>query len=327
MIRAPWEWQPPFPQKLRACPADKSMCRAYLLLSNQSGGDRAAWQELHAYYTVQLQKVPDARSRITIKYLLDVSYYYYHSSHQIPERYFDIGLAESSHFMAEVPALQRRFPWIRRFKRHHHMEAFYYAHGLRFCSPSIRAYVRNRDFIDCGAYTGDSLAALDEYTTKRIVSYEIFANYWKIAESVGRRFANGKHLVFYKGLGKENSIAYIQEEGSGPAGLWNSNGTTPVIITTLDDEVKRLGLDVGFIKADIEGEEFNFLLGAVQTLRDHHPVVNIAIYHTADLLNVPKWFDALGGFILTFHTENDGMYDNLNDLRLFAIPYSMNAVA
>jgi FkbM family methyltransferase len=296
------------------------MCRAYRLLSNQSGSDANAWMQLRGYYLNVLRRPLDERSKMTIRYMLNVSYYYFHFAHQIPLEYFSISLNESDDFMAEVPSLKQKFPWVRQFGRHSHMEAFYYRHGLRFCSQTVRDYVHNRDFIDCGASTGDSLSGLDEYTTQRIISYEIFEKTWRIANATASHFALGKHIVLNIGLGKENMMVYLAEEGGGGSGIWNGQGIKPIKITTLDDEVKRLQLDVGFIKADIEGEEFNFLQGSLDTLRKHRPVVNIAIYHTADLLNIPLFFDQFGGFRLSFHTENDGRYDNLHDLRLFAIP-------
>jgi FkbM family methyltransferase len=233
---------------------------------------------------------------------------------------FNAAMKENDDFMAETPALKRKFPWVKEFKRHDDMEAYYYAHGLRFCTQSVRDYVRNRDFIDCGASIGDSLSALDQYTNRRIISYEIFTGTWTKAKAAASHFAPGKHVVLNKGLGKENNVIHIAGAGNGGSGIWNSKGTNAIQITTLDDEAERLHLDVGFIKADIEGEEFNFLQGSLRTLRLHRPVVNVAIYHTADLLNIPQFFDQFGGFRLTFHTENDGLYDNLHDLRLFAIP-------
>jgi FkbM family methyltransferase len=267
----------------------------------------------------------DERSRITIRYLLNISYYYFHFAHHIPVKDFDISVKETENFMAEIPLLKQKFPWVPQFGRHTHTEAFYYGHGLRFCSQTVRDYVRNRDFIDCGASTGDSLSALDEYTTQRIISYEIFESTWRIANATASHFVQGKHIVLHKGLGKENTIVYLAEKGGGGSGIWNGLGGNPVLITTLDAEVKRLQLDVGFIKADIEGEEFNFLQGSLDTLRKHRPVVNVAIYHTADLLNIPSFFDQFGGFRLTFHTESDGHYDNLHDLRLFAIPDTIDS--
>jgi FkbM family methyltransferase len=291
-----------------------------MLLSNQSVGDANAWKQLYAYYSNVLGRAFDGRSRTTIKYILNVSYFYFHFNHRIPVTYFDIAIRERDAFMAELPLLKQEFPWIQRFERHWHMEAFYYRHWLRFCSQSVRDYVHNRDFIDCGASTGDSLSGLDAYTTKRIVSYEIFGGTWQQAQATASHFAREKHIVLDKGLGKENTIVYLIEKGGGSSGIWNGIGTKPALITTLDAEVKRLQLDVGFIKADIEGEEFNFLQGSIETLRLHRPVVNIAIYHTADLLNIPSFFEKFGGFRLTFHTENDGQYDCLHDLRLFAIP-------
>jgi hypothetical protein len=53
------------------------------------------------------------------------------------------------------------------------------------------------------------------------------------------------------------------------------------------------------------------------------PVINVAIYHTEDILNLPRFFDSIGGYTLTFHPENDGIWDNLHDMRMFAIPSSL----
>jgi FkbM family methyltransferase len=318
-------WFPPNVQKLRQCNPGRSMCRAYALLSAQTGSDENSWQQLHEFYVRQLRLVPDERSRMTIKYVLDVSYCYYHFAHAVPVTFFALALREADNFTAEIPTLRRTFPWRSWRGRPPHMEAFYYAHGLRFCSQSIRDYVRNRDFIDCGAFDGDSLSVLSEYTRKRIISYEIFEGTWKIANATTSYFAPGKHIVLLKGLGKANSVVYLSPTGGGASGIWNSKGSIPIEITTLDHEAERLGLDVGFIKVDIEGEELNFLQGALRTLRTHHPVTNVAIYHTADLLNIPQFFDQFGGFRLMFHTESDGLGDNLHDLRLFAIPANLQS--
>ncbi len=57
-----------------------------------------------------------------------------------------------------------------------------------------------------------------------------------------------------------------------------------VSCATIDDIVKQnqlqqAGVGAGIIKMDIEGAEMEALHGAVQTLRDHKPLLTLAVYH------------------------------------------------
>lgn len=50
-----------------------------------------------------------------------------------------------------------------------------------------------------------------------------------------------------------------------------------------------------FLKMDIEGAEINALKGAEKTIRQNSPALAIAIYHSdQDLLNIPLWIMSLG---------------------------------
>jgi hypothetical protein len=103
-----------------------------------------------------------------------------------------------------------------------------------------------------------------------------------------------------------------------------SSGVETVPVTTIDAEVERLGLRIGLLKADVEGVELAVLRGAKQTLLRDRPELNIAIYHNEQLVTVPEWVQALGGYRLDFRQEAPFSWAaySLAELRLFAIPFS-----
>jgi hypothetical protein len=63
------------------------------------------------------------------------------------------------------------------------------------------------------------------------------------------------------------SLAHILQEG------------VEIPIDTLDNLTKNIP-DVGLLKMDIEGAEYDVILGAIETIRRCLPVMLISIYHT-----------------------------------------------
>jgi len=79
--------------------------------------------------------------------------------------------------------------------------------------------------------------------------------------------------------------ARVSQEGDAAGGA-----TAVVPAETLDALVRRLGiLDVSFIKFDIEGHEIAALQGALQTIRQHAPVVQVEV----DKGNLPAVLDRM----------------------------------
>jgi len=52
-------------------------------------------------------------------------------------------------------------------------EAFMYHHGLRDLPENIKDYIRGKDFIDAGAFIGDSAIVLHKYEPAKVFSFEI----------------------------------------------------------------------------------------------------------------------------------------------------------
>jgi hypothetical protein len=139
-----------------------------------------------------------------------------------------------------------------------------------------------------------------------------------------KRINATKHIVEAKGL--QESRGSIEIEGSHAGAesrigrMLRSGSNTWLNLTTVDDEVERLGLHVGFIKADIEGHELRMLRGARKTIREQRPILSLAIYHGAQLYEVPEWIRRFGGYRLEFRQECASDRKSRGEPRLLAIP-------
>lgn len=164
-------------------------------------------------------------------------------------------------------------------------EVFYYHHGLRFASDDIKEYIRNKDIIDVGSFIGDSLLILLNYTKKVIHLYEISDKNLRILKKNIRKNRIEPNRVIIRKIGLSNKTGTINlvDKGNGGVGIGIGKGKTIITnITTLDNEFNDCKCEIGFIKVDIEGQGYNFILGAKETILKHRPVLSLAIYHNYD---------------------------------------------
>lgn len=133
-------------------------------------------------------------------------------------------------------------------------------------------------YIDVGAYTG--LYAINAAMRGNFV-YAFEPNpttHKRMGENAGRNMFSGqmvrvcaavsheegeRNFGFPSGKGEWTSVGRLMEEGS------------PVQVVTLDSCIVPHGERVVAIKIDVEREEMGVLLGAVETLRKHKPMLII----------------------------------------------------
>lgn len=108
--------------------------------------------------------------------------------------------------------------------------------------------------------------------------------------------------MFSFGLGKkaEKEKIFFHSTNSGSATLnqefvknrdndYNTYQVREISINTLDKIIDDLQIPVSFIKADVEGFEREFLLGAQKTICQYKPRLSICTYHLPDdLREIPK---------------------------------------
>ncbi len=85
-------------------------------------------------------------------------------------------------------------------------------------------------------------------------------------------------MLINVGISEEISIKNIDDNYRENASLY-SIGDISVKITTVDNEVMKREINVGFIKADLERYGFKMVKGALNTIKKYRPVISVGIYH------------------------------------------------
>ncbi len=170
-------------------------------------------------------------------------------------------------------------------------------------------------FVDLGAYTGDTIemflfehhgafshiwafepgqkqfAAL-EFRTKRLVEE------WALERE--------KITLENKGIGGKSECLYVTE-GNNLLGMQlSAHGEKKITVVSLDDYFERED-NVTFIKADIEGLEYETFCGAKKLIQKLHPKLAVSVYHKPDdlirIYNLIKSYDCSYKFSLRNHSS------------------------
>jgi FkbM family methyltransferase len=184
----------------------------------------------------------------------------------------------------------------------------YYKHGLILVPQSVRDYIRNTAFIDLGCYVGDSATVLSEFSPDIIYSFDISEKNLKLYEE-NTKDLSVPHKAFRLALSDTKKVINFVDEGTGSTNIFNGKNdskTVSVEVDTLDDFVNKIGYkgQIGYIKADIEGDEPNMLKGAVKTIKKYRPVLYISLYHNPEsFFEIKPFLESLNvgyKFILRF---------------------------
>ena len=176
------------------------------------------------------------------------------------------------------------------FVRHQYFEI------PEFCIPC-----RNEVFVDCGAYTGDTLENYINIKVgifKKIYCFEptekIFhALNIRKNRLLGEWALEEKQIVTEEKLvASKNGIKYFMDDGNGEASNRSIEEkfmkSKTIIAVSLDEYFADKKEKPTFIKADIEGEEVEMLEGAAKIIAEKKPLLAICVYHKIDdLYEIP----------------------------------------
>ncbi len=170
---------------------------------------------------------------------------------------------------------------------------FFHKYGVDEIPLKNKKEVKGTDFIDCGAFIGDSALVLDELKPRKIYSFEpVTDGYNKLLKTIK---LNGLTNVVpvKKGVGDKNFMGEINSRSceSFISDLKPSSdfATESIEIVKIDDFAKKNDLNVGLIKMDVEGYELETMKGAEKTIKKYKPVLIISLYHTGkDFFEIPK---------------------------------------
>lgn len=221
-------------------------------------------------------------------------------------------------FQRELPSIKKRFK-----VQTYVSEVFWSHHGLRNENQQILDYIRERDILDIGAFCGDSLIVLLQYTNKTVYSYEYSpSNINMIEKAIEDNNLNKNHFkIINKGIGNEITTIKTSFKRSKQSKISNNNKNgCEINLTTIDHEVEKYNMNVGFMKADIEGMELQALEGAVKTIEKQRPIISFSIYHNFnDLFKVRHFLDQFPNYSFKYKIGTYSQH-SFGELIIFGYP-------
>lgn len=162
--------------------------------------------------------------------------------------------------------------------------------GTQYFKNNFFHYYDNECFLDCGAFDGDTI-----FRFKRLMKKHAKENYKIVAFEPDHNNAVKLKNTFpdvtciEKGVWKEDCVLKFKADSTMASTVVedDSENVSSVFVTAIDlcDECKN----ASFIKMDIEGSEYEALLGAENTIKKNKPKLAICIYHSnEDMLRLIK---------------------------------------
>jgi FkbM family methyltransferase len=155
-------------------------------------------------------------------------------------------------------------------------------------------------FVDCGAFTGDTIRSFLNQFGRSGAQNKIYA-FEPDPENFNALAKNTNDLqscsIFNKGVWRESGyVKFIM-----PSNKYDSYICTTDCAHVNETLVETIALDdfhdsdaITFIKMDIEGAELDALKGAQNTIAKNKPKLAICLYHRhTDLINIPKFIKAI----------------------------------
>jgi len=170
---------------------------------------------------------------------------------------------------------------------HFEKVVFYHNYGIDTLPAQAKAALAETDFIDAGAYIGDTAIMLNQYHPRRIYSFEPAPENFELMQKT--LWLNKTENVTPVPLALGECEATLKLFTWDNASFLSDGGTQPVNVTSIDAFQAENNLEVGLVKMDIEGAEYNAVLGAKKTIETQKPVLIISLYHTGrDFFEIPK---------------------------------------
>lgn len=144
---------------------------------------------------------------------------------------------------------------------------------------------QNSYFIDAGSYTGDTLKEFVKYTgggyEKAICMEPVKANVEILKSTIGENHYDNVD-IFEIGASDGEKTLYFDSK-SGMSARPSDMGDVQVQCDSIDNICRKNGYErIDFIKMDIEGSEYDALMGAENMIKKCHPLLAICVYHKDD---------------------------------------------
>lgn len=150
----------------------------------------------------------------------------------------------------------------------------------------------NEVFVDCGAFTGDTIINFKKYSNdafKYAICFEPdIENFTKLKEKLDK----DTRIYFFQNAVDSECKEVLFKNGAGMESAISKEGTSKIKAVNLDS-IKECQ-DATFIKMDIEGAELDALKGAQNIIKNNKPKLAISIYHSeSDMIQIIKYIHEL----------------------------------
>jgi FkbM family methyltransferase len=196
-------------------------------------------------------------------------------------------ITEEEHFIKKIK-YKHGFYQIEQAERTYYLpydlfsfEVFHSCYGLDRLPKKVVDALSGKDFLDVGAFYGDTGIVFLQCNPRRIYAYEPVPSNYNVLLKTIRKNAPDIIVPIKKGLGDSQQILPIGLNSSASSLLTafrSGKKTVEIEFDTIDNECKDK--NVGLIKMDVEGFEYNVIKGGLETICRDKPVVLISIYHT-----------------------------------------------
>jgi FkbM family methyltransferase len=187
--------------------------------------------------------------------------------------------------------------------------------------PGLFGPLDSETFVDCGAFTGDTLRGVVERLHWPFRAYHALepdpASFQALRHFVDGLAPGLRDRIVLHPVAASDRCRKVRFSGGGTMDAsFDQNGAEEVQCVRMDDELA--GLAVTMIKIDTEGAEREALCGAEQIIRQRRPILAVSAYHRqGDLWQLPLLIRSFGDDY-RFYLHPHG-YDSF-DLVLYAIP-------
>ncbi len=153
-----------------------------------------------------------------------------------------------------------------------------------------------KSYADLGAYNGDTIKRLMEYTDglEQIIAFEPDRRNFKKLSDFAESIKSPKISAYKLGAWSKEDRLFFDASGNRNANLSTSGGAklTEVEVNSLDNIAK--GLVIDYIKYDVEGAEYEALMGSKEIIKEQIPTLLISVYHRSeDMFKIPLLVKAL----------------------------------
>jgi FkbM family methyltransferase len=188
----------------------------------------------------------------------------------------------------------------------------------QYIAPELFELTQSDYFVDCGAYTGDTVLQFAERYPflSGISAFEPTDHTFDLLQDSIKNLSIPVRPI-KKAVGDACGSAFFDSSGTQTANrIVDSDRGVSIEVTTIDTELR--GYSPTYIKMDVEGFELAALRGAQETIEKHRPILAICLYHKGeDLFEIPLYLRDLHKDYNFFVRKYTG---TVFELVLYAVP-------